>query len=372
MLPLGLAVTAFTGFALGYDQLLGFPGSISCGNRSNSVTEETRSLDEIHKAALAEGGVVTLWHGGDEKTQQDDLKKAFETRFPGMTLNLTVDLSKYHDVRLDQQLAAGGDAVYVDSIILQTLHDYSRWAQDGALLSYAPAGFNAINHAFKDHSATWYGVYVFFWSNGWNTDKLPGIEPPKEYTDWLRPEFKDKLVLTYPHDDDAVLFAFYMIMKQYGESWFDSLLKQNPRWVRGTATPATIAAGSNFTQAAFFATGGGFGSSAPLNFSQPAQGQYVSWSQYGAILKDAPHPEGAKLLHNFILSPEYQSSSGAWPVRQDIATPDGYPDLWNQTATNPTEFARFMADRATVERLRFWFEARLGLAVGLNPIDDDI
>lgn len=161
-------------------------------------------------------------------------------------------------------------------------------------------------------------------------------------------------------------------MKQYGESWFDSLLNQNPRWVRGTATPATIAAGSNFTQAAFFATGGGFGSSEPLNFSQPTQGKYVSWAQYAGILKDAPHVEGAKLLHNFILSKEFQSTSGTWSVRRDIPAPAGFPSLWNETSTNPTEFAKFMADRATVERLRFWFEARLGPPKGLDPIDDDI
>ena len=69
---------------------------------SNSTYEqETRSIDEIYQAALAEGGVVTLWHGGDEKNRQDVLKQAFEARFPNITLNVTVDLSKYHDGNLD-------------------------------------------------------------------------------------------------------------------------------------------------------------------------------------------------------------------------------------------------------------------------------
>lgn len=202
MLSSSLVLVTLAGFTLGYDQLLGFP---------TPITVENRTLDDIYKAALAEGGVVTLWHGGDERNQQDDLKEKFEARFPGMKLNITVDLSKYHDVRLDQQLAAGGDAVYVDSIILQTLNDYPRWAQQGALLPYAPAGFDAIHPAFKDDSATWYGVYVFFWVNGWNTNKLNGIAAPTEFTDFLRPEFKNKLVLTYPNDDDAVLFAFYLM-----------------------------------------------------------------------------------------------------------------------------------------------------------------
>ncbi|CAH0004507.1 unnamed protein product [Clonostachys byssicola] len=353
----------FLCLARAYDQLLGF---------NIPVEYETRSLDEIYKAALAEGNVVTLWHGGDEKGRQDALKNAFESKFPGITLNLTVDLSKYHDAYIDQQLAAGGKAVYVDSVILQTLHDYPRWAQQGALLNYAPNGFDQIEPAFRDETAAWYGVYVLFWSGAWNTNKLPGIDPPVEWEDWLRPEFKEKLVLTYPNDDDAVLFAHYLIMQQYGEKWLDALIAQKPRWVRGTRTPYTLISQENSTSAASFAASGGFVPIAPLNFSHPTQGKYVSWPQTAAILKDAPHPEGAKLLHNFLLSPEYQELPGRWSVRRDIPAPQGFPKLSEEKATNPTEFARFMADRKLVERLRFYFEAKIGTAQGLSPLIDDI
>ncbi|WAO94484.1 Hypothetical protein NCS54_01207000 [Fusarium falciforme] len=349
--------------AVAYDQVLGFKAA---------PEYETRSLDEIYKAALKEGDTVTLWHGGDEKNQQDGLKAAFEKRFPGITLNVTVDLSKYHDGFLDQQLAAGKDAVYVDSVILQTLHDYPRWAQEGALLNYAPVGFEEIEHSFKDDTAAWYGVYVFFWSGAWNTKKLPGIKSPVEFEDWLRPEFKEKLVLTYPNDDDAVLWAFYIIMQQYGVSWFDRLLAQKPRWVRGTQTPLTLISDDNSTSAAYFGASGSFQNADTISFSVPTKGKYVSWPQTAAILKDAPHPEGAKLLHNFILSPEYQQNSGLWSVRHDIPAPEGSPSLWNETATNPAEFARFMADRGLVERLRFFFESRIGSAQGDSPLEDDI
>lgn len=202
LIPLAASALLAAGHVVAYDQVLGF---------NAKVERENRTLDEIYKAALAEGDVVTVWHGGDEVDQQDSLKKAFEERFPGITLNITVDLSKYHDGRLDRQLSKGGDAVYVDSIILQTLHDYPRWAQEGALLHYAPNGFDEIETAFKEPTAAWYGVYFFFWSTGWNTDKLPDIEAPIEFEDFLRPEFKDKLVLTYPNDDDAVLYAFHLM-----------------------------------------------------------------------------------------------------------------------------------------------------------------
>lgn len=166
---------------------------------------ENRTLDDIYQAALAEGGVVTLWHGGDETNQQNDLKTAFEAKFPGMTLNVTVDLSKYHDSNIDDQLEAAN--VYVDSVILQTLHDYPRWSEQGALLAYKPLWWEQVYADFKDDAGTYCGLRVFFWQNVWSTTKLPDASI-LEFSDFLKPEFTDKLVLTYPNDDDAVLFAF--------------------------------------------------------------------------------------------------------------------------------------------------------------------
>jgi hypothetical protein len=197
MLHLLLVFALAATWTLAYEQTLGFNGG---------PIVETRSLDQIYHAALAEGGVVTMWLGGDEKGDEDAVKKEFEGKFPGMTLNLTTDLSKYHNGRFDEQLAAGH--VYVDSIAFQTVHDFPRWEEQGALLHYAPVGFNKIYPPMRDVRAAYYGILTVGWAGKWNTDKLPGIAAPIEWEDWLRPEFKNKLVLTYPNDDDAVLYAF--------------------------------------------------------------------------------------------------------------------------------------------------------------------
>lgn len=59
----------------------------------------------------------------------------------------------------------------------------------------------------RDDDGAYMGLFIYAWSNLWNVNKING-GPPKEYTDYLKPEFKNKLVLTYPNDDDAVLYAF--------------------------------------------------------------------------------------------------------------------------------------------------------------------
>lgn len=124
-----------------------------------------------------------------------------------MTLNITVEVSKYHDGNIDRQLATRSP--YVDSIILQTLQDHPRWDQEGALLDYEPLNFFKIHPEFRDIRTAWYGVSIFAWTFIWNTDRLQ--EGPKEFPDFLKPEYKDKLVLTYPNDDEAVLYAFNLM-----------------------------------------------------------------------------------------------------------------------------------------------------------------
>ncbi|KAL1413289.1 hypothetical protein Q8F55_001045 [Vanrija albida] len=329
--------------------------------------DETRTLEQLHAAALAEGGRVTLWHGGDLTNGGDDLKAAFEARFPGVVLNVTIDLSKYHDGRVDSALADAGELP--DSVILQTLHDYPRWDSERALLRYRPAGFSAIDNAYKDPWGAWYGVYVYSWSFVSSTAKTNATLAA--WDDFLAPELRDKLVLTYPNDDDAVLYLFDLLLRAYGEEWLDRLLAQNPRWVRGTGTPALMVANASYPYAATFTSDVGWAAPPGLRVAKPSVGPFVSWAQTAAILQDAPHPEAAKLLHNYILSPEYQNGTG-WQVRRDLPLPDGFPwaPLEDMHNTNPVDFARWMQDRGRVERLRFWFENRLGTAQGVSPLVD--
>ena len=181
--------------AQAYDQFLGF---------DEEPEIEQRNIDELYQAALAEGGVVTCWHGGDAPNQQDALKKAFEERFPGMTLNITVDFSTYQGSNLDRQLAVSN--VFVDSVLSQQTNDFPRWKDEGALLKYQPLGFEKIHPRYRDANAAFYGTVIVIWTPIWNTEKsnltITGFK------DFLKPEYKDKLVLTYPNDDDTVLFSF--------------------------------------------------------------------------------------------------------------------------------------------------------------------
>ncbi|MFC5185977.1 hypothetical protein [Actinomadura harenae] len=71
------------------------------------MDEERRSLAELYDEARAEGGTLTVYAGGDTPGQQDATVAAFNAAFPDVTLDMVVDYSKYHNVRIDRQLATG-------------------------------------------------------------------------------------------------------------------------------------------------------------------------------------------------------------------------------------------------------------------------
>lgn len=74
---------------------------------------------------------------------------AWNARFPDIELNLTVDVSKYHDSRVNRQFQRTGSAG-ADIAVLQTAHDYTRWKKDGRLYPYKPAHWEDIWSDIKD------------------------------------------------------------------------------------------------------------------------------------------------------------------------------------------------------------------------------
>ncbi|MDB5536558.1 MAG: putative transporter, substrate binding protein [Devosia sp.] len=71
----------------------------------NSVDAETAAIDELYEAAKAEVGKLIVYAGGDRPW--DSKTDEFMKRFPEIDLNIIIDYSKFHDVRLDNQFATG-------------------------------------------------------------------------------------------------------------------------------------------------------------------------------------------------------------------------------------------------------------------------
>jgi len=332
----------------------------------HTTASEQDKLQALYKAAKAEGGKATVYIGGDAPSQWDSLAAAFEKQFPDVQLHLVTDLSKYHDARIDNQLATGH--LVADAAILQTAQDFDRWKKQGDLLKYEPVGWDKVFTNAKDKDGYYTGVFYGAFSYLVNTKQLPTKPSDFKATDLLKPAFKNKLILTYPNDDDAVLFGYKQIVDKYGWNYLAKLVRQNPKLIRGVPGSAAGVASGDYL--ASVAVGGDARPNGTQVFSHTET--FNSWAQRGAIFKNAPHKAGAKLFLSWLDSQAVQKSAIAtwtWSVRKDVAPPTGLKPLASYKNTDPDAFAKFMNNRAAVERFRSQVELYFGQVKGVDPGD---
>ncbi|KUO08968.1 ABC transporter substrate-binding protein [Streptomyces sp. DSM 15324] len=328
--------------------------------RTGAGAEETRSLDELYRDALAEGGKLVVYAGGDTPTQQDGTKAAFLRRFPDIDLKLIVDYSKYHDVRVDNQLATG--TLVPDVVQLQTLQDFVRWKSQGRLLHYRPAGFSQVYEKFKDPQGAWVAIGAIGFSFMYGPDAA-GAGAPRTPLDLLDARWKGRIASSFPHDDDAVLYLYSLYVKYYGWDFVARLAAQDVRFARGSNSPGDA------VRSGQYAIGVG-GSGAPLGtgpvkWVMPESAPFMAWGQRAAILKAAANTTAAKLYLNWQLSTATQQSAfNGWSVRTDITPPAGLKPVWEYPNAHLDGFPRFMSDRAEVERLKQTFALYFGEVKG--------
>jgi ABC-type Fe3+ transport system substrate-binding protein len=359
---LGGAGAALGAAALGSSIVPGRSAAATSGASALWAREETKSLDELYADALAEGGELVIYAGGDTATQQDFTKQAFLTRFPKMKLTMVVDYSKFHDVRVDNQLATG--TLVPDVVQLQTLQDFTRWKKQGKLLAYKPAGFSQVYKDFRDADGAWVAIAVIGFSFMYNAAAVGG-SAPKTPLDLIDPQWQGKIASSYPNDDDAVLYLYRLYAEKYGWSWVSKLVAQDVQFARGSNTPGVA------TNAGTKAIGiGGSGSltspsTAAVRWVVPDGHPFMAWGQRAAILAEAKRPAAAKLYLNWALSAAVQQNAfNGWSVRTDVTPTGGLKPIWTYQNANLEGFPRFMADRAEVERWKQTFLLYLGEVQG--------
>ncbi len=344
------------------------------GNTINSTNRkvmnyknETTELEALYAAAKEEmkdsKEPFLVWAGGDAPNQQDMLRDQFRKRFPEIDIEIFVDLSKYHDLKVYEQLNDG--YLEPDVVMLQTMNDFENWTKMGVLEPFKPEGFKYIREGYSDPDGYFIGAFIFAFLPQYAKSGLDFI--PKNYKDFLNPIFKDKLVLTPPHDDDAVLYVFDHIIKKYGKDYLYELKAQNPVFVRGTAAPAALVG-----QKGFLGNIVGY----PTYPNQPSEAFipdddfFITWPQRVAMFKLTKHKATAKLFLAYLASYEFQSSRGTWSTRTDVTDMGGLKPIEEYKNTDPLDFIKWMRDRKHIHELRTLFTEIFGEVKGESPLKD--
>ncbi len=316
------------------------------------------TLDEIYAKAKLEKSLVI--YAGGPVTNYEPLARDFEKKYPGLSVTIEGGFSNVLNQRIEQQFKDG--KLLADMVLLQTAQDFVRWKGQGRMLGYKPDSFAAVHPSFRDPDGAFIVWYVGTLSYAYNTQAVKAADVPKSALDFLKPEFRGKMIACYPHDDDATLYIFHTLAQKYGADFIDKYIANQPNWVQGhLGVSRSVAAAKDVVT--IDAT-----TSTVLNLKKAGQPIEYAFSTVdpipvyystAGIFKDAPHVNVAKLYMSFILEREQQSRIGTYSSRTDVPPP--LPELKPLFSMNVANGYRdFVTDEAALTGLRKRFEAAIG------------
>jgi len=323
----------------------------------NCIDASADTIDQIYESAKAEKTVV-LW-GAGPSAGYETAARAFEQQFPGVTVTLMGGFSNVLNAKVEEQFSA--KKVETDVLIFQTVQDFVNWNRRGLLIHFKPEGFETIGANSKDKDGAWIAANANPLFYGYNTEHVMAQDVPKSALDFLKPQFKGKLVSAYPADDDATLYDFYTIVRKYGWSYMDRYMAQQPKFIQGHLGVAR-SLGSGESLVSFDNTTGSTNAvkreGGKIALAAPAGDRLPMFFTSEAILKDAPHPNAAKLYVSWFLSKEQQSRIGVYSSRSDVAPPAGLMPLSGYRLADG--YLKFVTNEKRLKALRQRFEKYTG------------
>ncbi len=339
--------------------------SAAIGVAALSLPARAQSLDDLYAKAKSEGAFV-LYVGGPT-APWEAMAKVFNAKYPGITVSISGGFSNVLDKKIDGQIAAG--KLEVDTAILQTIADFVRWKDTGRLIDFKPAGFDKIDRRFKDPDGAYWATMVNAVPYMYNTEKVAAADVPNSARDFLKPQFKGKIVTAYPADDDVTLWVFYHIVQKYGWGYMDKYMAAKPNFIQGhLGEQRSIGSGQNLAT---------FDSIYNITTVLKKQGMKVDthfptvdatpfWPLSGAIFKGAPHPNAAKLFLTWLLEPAQQVATETWSGRSDVPPPSGYKPIFSYKVV--TDYQAFLTNQSKVADLRKRFEKYSGPIVNSGGV----
>ncbi len=196
--------------------------------------------------------------------------------------------------------------------------------------------FDAYPAAYKDPEGYWIGHMVHVMAFVYNTDLVKAEEAPKDWADFLDSKWKDRVAYCNPNNSGAAYTQLTAMLALWGENeagWkkVEALLKnakitqQSSLVYKGVAT-GEFPTGITMEYAGFRYKKGG----APVEVVYPQSGT-VAYTEGGAIIKNCPNPENAKIFMDWATSKKTREMIVAnfmrRPARTDIEFTDLVPGM---------------------------------------------
>jgi len=308
------------------------------GGLSSAMAQTSDAAAQL-AAAKKEGKVVWYVSMFDIDTAEQ-VAKAFETKYPGITVDVVRATAGVIYQRVLQESQAG---VFADDVFSSTEEGhYINFKENQLIRSYVPVGADQVVQRLQhiDPDNTYQVASVGLVVLMHNTQQVSPAETPKNWKDLLDPKWKDKVAFGHPAFSGYIATWVLSLEKLYGWDYFEQMAKQNPLIGRSANDAVTqlasgerlvAAAGDNVTLKSKLRGN-------PVDLIYPEDGS-VFMTSPSAILTKAPHPHAAELFMDFFMSKQYSellARNGFAPMRPDVAPPEGSRPLSDLKLVRPS------------------------------------
>src|SRR5665213_509485 len=265
----------------------------------------TSVTPELVAAARKEGRIS--YYSALELNVAERLGKEFEAKYPGIAVHVERSGAERIYQRIAQEQASGINAVDVANST-DPAH-YLDWKAKDWLAPYVP---DDVAKHFPADQVDPDGLYAtscgWIEAIGYNTNLVKAEDAPKSYADLLDPKWQGKIVKAHPGYSGAIMTATFVLSRDLGWSFFESLAKQKVMQVQSAADPpkklllgerAVMADGNDYNLLL------GKDQDKPVEVVYAAEGSPLIIVP-SAVFRGAPNPNAARLFQSFFFSAEGQ------------------------------------------------------------------
>lgn len=293
---------------------------------------------DLYSKAKAEGQ-VTWYVAQIDAESAERVGRLFESAYPGVKANVVRATGQVIYQRLRQDIKAG--VANCDVFGTTDLGHCVALRRDNRLAGYHATNLSASVPLFRDYDPDRYvsitGANCT--SLVFNSQTVAAIDAPKTWQDLLDPKWAGQIAVGHPGYSGAMGAWVVEMKKRFGWRYFEKLAANRPHVGRSLVEPPTIIASGERKV--------GLGPSnliinlksegRPVDVAYPPEGVILQIAPT-SILTDAPHPNAARLLLEFLLSKtvgdELASGHGI-PFREDVRAQGGVVPIASLSVIRP-------------------------------------
>jgi iron(III) transport system substrate-binding protein len=260
---------------------------------------------ELVAAAKAEKKVV--FYTATDVAVAEKLAEQFKAKYPGVTVQVERAGSERVFQRIGQEYSTG--IHNADVIETSDAVNFVYFKRQGWLRPMVPK-IVADKWPAPDRDAD--GYYAAYRAHlsviAYNTTLMKEADAPKTWKDLLDPRFKGKMVKAHPGYSGTVMTSTFVLSQLLGWDYFEKLGKQDVMQVQSSTEPPKKLAEK---ERALEVDGNEYNifrlqdQGVPLKIVYPSEGTPIAVGNAG-VLKEAPHPNAAKLFYAYLFSLEAQ------------------------------------------------------------------